>query len=124
MKLTWRDGVETVLGAAAVAVALAVTQGWGWPVLGSPRAGVVALAVLGQGMCSFAGWTRSRWSDPFIVIGSILGVAVLALIVAGLIAGTKAFVLALAVTLGVMWFVATFHHAIQGPASARPALGT
>lgn len=124
MKLTWRDGVETVVGAAVIAVAFAVTQGWGWPLMGSPRAGIVVLAVLGQGMCTFAGWSGSRWSDPFIVIGSVLGVTVLALIVAGLIAGTKAFVVALAVTLAVMWVVATLHHAIQGPAKTRPAIGT
>ena len=45
MKLTWRDGVATALMVGAIAVALAVTQGWNWTLLGSTKAGVAALPV-------------------------------------------------------------------------------
>jgi hypothetical protein len=124
MKLTRRDGVETLLAATAVAVALAVTRDWGWPMLGSPRSGIVVLAVVGQTMCTSAGWSRARWSDPFILIVSGLGVVTLALIVTGLIVGTEAFVVALAIALGAMWVVATVHHAMAGGPNLRPAVGS
>jgi hypothetical protein len=31
MRLTWRDGITTVLAALVVLVTLAATQGWDWP---------------------------------------------------------------------------------------------
>jgi len=55
MRLTWRDGITTVLAALVVLVTLAATQGWDWPLLGSERAAVAALTVLGYAMCVFGG---------------------------------------------------------------------
>lgn len=113
MRLTWRDGIETMLIAAVVLVTLAVTQAWGWPLLGTPRAGVVAVGVLGIAMCSVAG-SRAASKDPFIVTTTVLAVVTLGLIVAGLIAGTETLLVALAITLVVMWVLTTLRHAIEG----------
>ena len=58
MKLTYRDAITTALATLVVAITLAVTQGWAWPMLGSPRAGIIAVGILGVAMCSIG--TRSE----------------------------------------------------------------
>ena len=107
MKLTYRDAITTVLAGLVVAVTLAVTRGWEWPMLGSARAGLVAAGILGVAMCSVG--TRSEdmaTKDAFVhhpgmIVGSALGAVALVLLVAGLIAGV----------LLLLWSVATIRHA-------------
>ena len=129
MKLTWRDGAETALAGLVVVIALAVTDDWGWPLLGSARAGVVALAIVGQTMCVVArtpsvveAWLASPRKDPGIAIAAVLGALALGLVIAGLIVGTDAVLLALAFTLVTLWAVTTSIHAVEGP-SPHPAAG-
>jgi hypothetical protein len=123
MRLTWRDGMTTFLAGLTVVIALAVTQDWGWPLLGSYRWGVGVLAVVG--LTAGCGYRTATWSvgDPFIWMGSALGVVALGLIVAGLIVGTQVLFVALAVDLVALWIVATIHHAVGPvpvPAARRP----
>jgi hypothetical protein len=112
MRLTWRDGVETVLAGLAVAVVFAVTQGWNWPLLGSVGAGVVVLGVIGWTMCIFSGSTTSSMKDPFTIVMSVLGSGALVLLVVGLITKSEAVLVALAVVTVVMWLVSTTAHAL------------
>jgi hypothetical protein len=114
MRLTWRDGMTTFLAGLTVLIALAVTQAWSWPLLGSYRWGVGVLTIVG--LAAGCGYRAATWSvrDPFIWIGSALGVVALGLIVAGLIAGTETLFVALAVDLVALWIVATTHHAVVG----------
>jgi len=64
MKLTWRDGVATVLMLGTVAVALAVTQGWNWTFLGSTKAGIAAVGVIGYMMCRLGmHWITDAWCE-------------------------------------------------------------
>ncbi|SRR6266700_3210467 len=114
MRLTLRDGFATILAGLTVLVALAVTGNWGWPLLGSYRWGVGVLAVIG--LLAGCGYAAASWSfrDPFIVTGSVLGVAALCLIVAGLIAGTQVLFVALALDLIALWAVATIRHVFEG----------
>ena len=117
MKLTYRDAITTVLAGLVVAVTLAVTRGWEWPMLGSARAGLVAAGILGVAMCSVG--TRSEdmaTKDAFVhhpgmIVGSALGAVALVLLVAGLIAGTEALLIAIAGVLLLLWVVATIRHA-------------
>ena len=51
MGLDWRDGVGTLLVAAALAVTLSVIYAWKWALIGDARAGVIALFVLGYASC-------------------------------------------------------------------------
>jgi hypothetical protein len=124
VRLTWRDGVETVLAAATVAIALAVTQAWGWPLLGSVGAGVVVLGAVGWAMCIFSG-SRSAPSmkDPFTATMSVLGSIALILIVAGLITKSEGVFIALAAVTLLMWLASTAAHAFarKPSMSVRPA---
>lgn len=121
MKVTYRDAITTVLAALVVAVTLAVTEGWAWPMLGSTRAGIVAVGILGVAMCSIG--TRSEdmaTRDAFVhhpgmIVGSVLGTVALVLLIAGLIAGTEALLIILAADLVLLWAVATIRHAATRP---------
>ena len=125
MRLTWRDGVATALGLLGAVVVLAVLLGWDWPLLGSYRAGVVALAAIGVPMCligAYPFWEILR--DPFLTIGAVLGFGAATALVVGLITGTELPFVSLAVLMGVLWLVATLRHAVEeAPRGASPAMG-
>jgi hypothetical protein len=123
MKLTSKDAITTILAALVLAVTLAVIEGWAWPMLGSTRAGIVAVGILGVAMCSIG--TRSEdmaTRDAFVhhpgmIVGSALGTVALVLLIAGLIAGTEALLIVLAGDLVLLWAVATIRHAATRPTS-------
>ncbi len=114
MRLTWRDGTAAVLAALVMAVLLALTQGWSWPLLGDYRAGVVALTLIGFAMCSTgAGAMQARaFTQPFTIVASVLGVVALGLIVLGLIYATQALFVALGITILALWIATTVDHAL------------
>ena len=122
MKLTWRDGVTTVLAGAVLAVAFAVSGSWGWPLLGSYRAGVVALVVLAVPMCLIGGsafWDSVAFRhpslamrDPFLAAAMLLGAVAMVVVIGGLTYATEAWFVALASLIGVLWLIATTRHAM------------
>lgn len=122
MKLTWRDGVTTILAGLTVAIAFAVTQEWGWPLLGSVAAGVGVLGVVGWAMCILGGATKSvpSMTNPFTVVMAAFGSVALVLIVVGLITRNEAVFVALAAVTVVMWLASTTAHALTRKPS-RPA---
>jgi hypothetical protein len=121
MRFTSKDVISSFLAAAVVFVALAVVYGWGWPLLGDYRAGTVALGVFGIAMCaSGSDYSRVRGSHPLVIVASLLGVAALGLIVAGLIWATVELFVGLAAVIVALWFVTTVRHLIT-PTEYRPA---
>lgn len=114
MRLTRRDGVATVMAGLVAAVALAVTRSWDWPMLGSYRAGVAALGVIGWSMC-IVGSSRTTYSfkGPFVVFASALGGLALLLVIVGLVTGTETPFLLLAVVIEILWLATTLRHAVS-----------
>jgi len=126
MRLTWRDGAATILAALVVAVLLALTQSWSWPLLGDYRAGVVALAIIGFLMCS-VGLRASGMDDfkqPLMIVASVLGVGTLGLIVFGLILPTEAIFVALGIMLLALWVLTTVDHALPAGSERIMRMGT
>ena len=123
MRLTWRDGVAALFAVVVGLITLAVTQGWGWPLLGSYRAGIIALALVGVPMCLIGGYAfwdspafrhpRLILKDPFLTAAAALGLVAVAVLVVGLIAGTQAPFVGLAGVMGVLWIITTTHHAVE-----------
>jgi len=117
MKLTYRDAITTALATLVVAITLAVSQGWAWPMLGSPRAGIIAVGILGVAMCSIGTRsedmaTRSAFvQHPGMMVGSALGAVALVLLIAGLILGTETLLIGIAGVMVLLWAVATIRHA-------------
>ena len=134
MRLTWRDGVATLLGLLGAIVVVAVIAGWDWPLLGSYRAGVVALAAIGVPMCligAYPFWDsvafrepRLIFRDPFLTVAAMLGFVAATVLVIGLVTGTKLLFMTLAALMGVLWLVATVRHAVEAaPRGTTPAPG-
>lgn len=123
MRLTWKDAVSTVLVLAGLSMALSVVAGWGWPLLGGVRSGIVALGIAGLGACLLASSRDSFYiRDPFGLMTSVimmlgLGVA----IVGGLIVGTLEFLFMLMAVTAMMWLLATVRHAVEGTGTTARA---
>jgi hypothetical protein len=72
-------------------------------------------------MCGAASdYSAASWSHPLVLLASILGVAALGLVVAGLIWATAALFVWLAVVIVTLWFVSTVRHLTTSP-NYRPA---
>ena len=125
MRFTVKDFIGALLAAAAVAVTLAVTNGWGWPLLGDYRAGTVALAVIGFAMCGAASdYSTVRGAQPLLMVAGILGVAALGLMIGGLIWATATIFVWFAAVIVALWVVTTLRHAItprELPLRSQPA---
>jgi hypothetical protein len=114
MRLTWRDGVATVMAGLVVAVVMSVTRSWDWPMLGSYRAGVGALGVIGWSMCIFgSSVAKSSFKGPFVVFASALGGLALVLVIVGLVTGTETPFVLLAVVIEILWVATTLRHAVS-----------
>jgi hypothetical protein len=126
MRLTWRDGVATVLLGVVVALAAAATQGWGWPLTGSYRSAGLVVFGAGIAMCALSGSAQSTTTagkSPYVMLASALGILALVMLVGVLITGSEAWFVALVVDIAVLWAMTTFRHSVQGWA-ARPIGGT
>jgi hypothetical protein len=124
MRLSWKDAWSTVLVVFGLSMALSVTQGWNWPLLGGVREGIVALGIAGVGAC-LLGSPRERFyfTDPFgLVTMLIVMVALAVAIVGGLIVGSVQYLLVLMFLTVMLWALATLRHAVEG--RSLPRIGT
>ena len=114
MTLTWKDAVTTAMAATTFGLYYAMTKGIDLPVITSYRGAIIALGILGIGMCAFSGGNvAAKAGNPFIVLASILGVIALLLIVYGLFTATKVAFVWLTVTILALWAIATLRHIIS-----------
>ena len=122
MKVSFKDATATLLAGLAAVAALAVANGWGWPLLSGYRAGTVALAVIGFAMYTVGSdYTTVRGLDLLVVVAGLLGVAALGLAIAGLIWATAALFVWLAVTILLLWLVTTVRHVLATPRDVAPS---
>jgi len=122
MRLTWKDGIATLLVAGVVTLYAAFSAGAAVPLFGSARMIAGAALVLGLGACIAGGdvaptdapggtqtTPRDRWM-------AIMGVFGLGAFVSGLIVLIAANEVALAVLIGLvaaMWLATTVRHALR-----------
>jgi hypothetical protein len=127
MQIRSQDLAATLLAAFVVAVTLAVTQAWNWPLLTDARAGMIAVTVAGFGMCALAsaGMKAAPGPPAFMFASGALGVIALALVVYGLIVGTQTALVVLAAMVVALWFISTVRHmfATEFPPSGEPSVG-
>ena len=79
---------STVLVVAALGLAWAAITGTELPVLGSGAALLIAVGIVGLAACAVGGVgqvTSFDLTDPKMLIGTVLGIAALAIVVAGLV---------------------------------------
>jgi len=78
------------VGGALVVVTLAVAAGAvlspSFPIIGNGRLALVAVGILGMAACAVAGIGQAPvigWTNPAVIVGSVLGVLALLVIAAG-----------------------------------------
>jgi hypothetical protein len=122
MRLSWKDAVSTVLVLAGLSMALSVVQGWGWPLLGGVRSGIIALGIVGVGACALGAPRESfYYRDPFGLMTTVIVMIALAVaIIGGLIFGTQPFLVVLMVVTAMLWVMATVRHAVEGTNPSTP----
>jgi hypothetical protein len=122
MRLTWRDGVATLMGAFAAAIVIATTNAWAWPGLASYRTGTLVLGAIGLGMCIVGSQLADDGSAPKVTsLPGLLGFGGAVLTISGIITGSKVIFLALAVDMAVLYAMATVRHALgTTSATAHP----
>jgi hypothetical protein len=121
MRLSWKDAWSTLLVVLGLTLALSVTQGWNWPLLGGVREGIIALVILGLGAHLF-GAPRERFyfTDPFAIMTMVIVVGTMAIaIVGGLITGSVQYLVALMLVIIMLWAFATLRHAVEGRSTSR-----
>lgn len=111
----WREAGATLFTIVGLTLALSVTQGWNWPLLGDARAGIIALAVVGYGACVTSNPARTRFSvtDPFLVVAIAAGCVSLAVGIVGLFVNTLPYLVVMMAAIVVLWLVATARHLVE-----------
>ena len=120
MRLTWKDGLATLLTAGIVALYVAFLAGADLPLVSGPRVLAGVALVAGLSACALGaspdGGVPSRSAKWF---GGILGTTALVTAVVTLITGSE---VALAILVGstvALWLVSTVRHAFTGTGPAR-----
>lgn len=122
MGLTRKDFYATVFVAAGLLLALSVTQSWAWPLMNGVRMGIIALGVTGAVACSVSGWATDKvsFTNPFMVIGGLLGVIALGAAVVGLFANTIPYLVVIMAAVALLWLVTVVHRVLAGSTASRP----
>ena len=113
MRLTWRDGIATLLTAAAVAIFWALQAGFSLPLVASVRGAAAAILLIGVGTCAIGArmYERGRLYTTLGFLGTVA-------FFAGLVAIIWARESALAVESSVivfLWAATTIRHALPPP---------
>ncbi len=121
MRLSWRDGVETLFAALVVVVVVGVVQNKDWSLIGTARAATGTLFVIGFVMCQMGRGGITSAADlvrgPFMTTASVLGAGAVVLTIVGVAAPRDGLAVALGGLLIFTWLLATVHHATE----TRPA---
>jgi hypothetical protein len=127
MRLSWRDGIATVLTAAAVALYIGYRTDADLLLVSSTRLAAISVLVLGWAACAVGGAGRAGaadWTRAGTLLLSGVGVVTLLAALTALVTGNEAALAVLVGALVVLWFAATLRHLVagghRGPMSHTP----
>jgi hypothetical protein len=114
MRLTWKDGIATVLTAGIVALYAGFLAGATLPLFAGPRALAGLILVVGMTACAIGGTALNdgATNGPTVHVGSTLGAAAFLAALVTMISGAGS---TLAILVGVtvtLWLLATVRHAV------------
>src|ERR1700674_1475179 len=117
------DAGATLLTGVGLTLALSVTQGWNWPLLGDVRAGIIALGVVGFGACLMGGWraTAVATTGPFAFVANVAGMVWVGSGAIGLFANAVPDLVAMMGATFVLWLLATVRHLVADSSGDRSA---
>jgi hypothetical protein len=101
---------------------LAVSDGWGWPLLGGYRVGAAALLVVGLAACIVGGSNMTTFDtrDAMVLGATTIGFFTFAVSIWGIVTGSETAFAIVFVTTVMLWVVATIHHALEGERRLHP----
>jgi hypothetical protein len=85
-----RNGFSIILALAVLGLVVGVVAQWNLPLIAGPRSALIALFVLGFIMCAVGGLSTKTerdgftWSNPFVIVGMLLGITAVYILYAGL----------------------------------------
>jgi len=109
----WREARATVFTGLGLLLAFSVTQGWGWPLLSGPRAGILALGLFGVFACASSGMGSEAgfsWQNPLVLTATTAGIVLVVAGVIGLFANSMDYLYVTMLMAFVLWLVATARH--------------
>lgn len=110
--LSFKDFIAFLFVGAGVIGTYAAVADWGWPMLGSIRGAAAAVGIAGALACSVAAQlTPETFKTMYGKITSALGGLAVALVLAALVTGIAALLVALASVTTLLWVIATTRHA-------------
>jgi hypothetical protein len=115
MRLTWRDGLTTLLLVVVGSTYYAYSIGTEIAIINDTRGALVVLGATGLAMCIIGGAAGYVGRNTYSAFMSILGVAALALFVIGLITNAAWTVTWLAIDIAVMWGLALVFRIFEVP---------
>jgi hypothetical protein len=115
MRLTWRDGLTTLLLVVVGLTYYAYSIGTDIAIISDTRGALVVLGATGLAMCIIGGASGYVGRNTYSAFMSILGVAALALFVIGLITTAAWTVTWLAIDVAVMWGLALVFRVFRVP---------
>ena len=121
MRLTWRDGVTTLLVIVVGLVYWAYATGTDLVIIGDTRGALALIGIAGLGMCITGGSSGYVGRNLYSGFMSILGIAALVLFVIGLITAESWTVAWLAIVIAVMWGAALVLRVFGTPITHQPS---
>ena len=115
MSLSWRDLWATVLIIGVAGSYYAWRIGANLPIISNVRWVILAIGILGVFMCALGSDAddAKQFSNPMILLLSVLGAASLLLVIVGLITGSSLMLNLLFGTLVVLWLGTTARHVMR-----------
>jgi hypothetical protein len=115
MRLTWRDGVTTLLLVAVGLVYYSFVTGSELAVINDTRGALLVIGATALGMCIVGGGAGITGRNTYTILMSVLGVAAFALVVIGLITALEWTVTWLAIDVAAMWGMALVYRLFLAP---------
>jgi drug/metabolite transporter (DMT)-like permease len=114
MKLTWRDGVTTLLAAAIVGLYYAVTRGVDLPLIGTSQlSAIVTMGILAV-VIGFVGMEqRDVEEEGWLGTMLAVGLGAIGLFIASLFYTTQTMFLAVTIGIVALWGVGMLHHMVS-----------
>ena len=111
MRITWKDGVTTVMAVVIAAIFAAQALAWSWPLLADVRSATLAVGIIGLGMCAVGSDPTAVTSkSAYTVLAGSLGGAALILAVVGVISGWPVVFTGLVLVTELLYVIATTRH--------------
>ena len=122
MRLTWREGITTLLVIVVGLVYYAYATGMDIAVINETRGALLVMGIAGLGVCITGGSAGIVGRNWYTGLMSVLGIAVTAVFIIGLITEASWTVMWFAIGIAVMWGIALvyrlFGAPVHGPSAA------